>query len=67
VVSADAELSSVSTALDELAQRVAAIHAGLSGTERDALDNDLAEVERALGTAARRLNRALDPRLKRNR
>jgi hypothetical protein len=61
-MSARAELSSVATALDELAQRVAAIGDGLSGEERDALRSDLFEVERALGTASRRLSRALDGR-----
>ena len=59
-MSAYAELSSVATALDELAQRVAAIGEGLQGPERDALAADLFEVERALGNAARRLSRALD-------
>jgi hypothetical protein len=59
-VSAYAELSSVATALDELAHRIAAIGEGLQGAERDALAADLFEVERTLGTAARRLSRALD-------
>jgi hypothetical protein len=54
------ELSSVSTALDELQQRVSAIADGLHGTERDQLTSDLLEVERALGTAQRRLHRLLD-------
>ena len=62
VVSARAELSSVATAVDELATRVAAIADGLTGAERDALLTDLAEVERSLGNAARRLNRALGGR-----
>ncbi len=61
-VSARAELSSVATALDELAQRVAAIGDSLTGGERDALRSDLFEVERALGNASRRLSRALDGR-----
>jgi hypothetical protein len=61
-VSARAELSSVATALDELAQRVAAIGDALTGEERDALRSDLFEVERALGNASRRLSRALDNR-----
>jgi hypothetical protein len=59
-VSARAELSSVATALDELAQRVSTIVDGLTGAERDALTTDLQEVERALGNASRRLTRALD-------
>ena len=61
-VSARAELSSVATALDELARRVAAIGEGLTGAERDALSADLFEVERALGNASRRLGKALDNR-----
>jgi hypothetical protein len=62
VVSARAELSSVATALSELAQRVSSIVEALSGAERDALSGDLHEVERALGNASRRLSRALDQR-----
>jgi hypothetical protein len=61
-VSARAELSSVATAIEELAQRVAAIGEGLTGAERDALRADLFEVERALGNASRRLTRALGDR-----
>lgn len=61
-MSARAELSSVATALDEMAKRVAAIADGLCGEERDALSADLFEVERVLGTAARRLSRALADR-----
>ena len=61
-VSARAELSSVATAVDELAKRVATIGEGLSGDEREALSTDLFEVERALGNAARRLARALGDR-----
>lgn len=61
-MSARAELSSVATAVDELAKRVVAIGEGLSGDEREALSTDLFEVERALGTAARRLARALGDR-----
>lgn len=65
-MTARAELSSVATALDELAQRVAAISESLSSAERDDLGADLLEVERALGNAARRLGRALDARPGRN-
>ncbi|MDQ6615958.1 MAG: hypothetical protein M3083_14785 [Actinomycetota bacterium] len=61
-MSARAELSSVATALDELARRVANIGEHLTGAERDALSADLLEVERALGNAVRRLSRALDDR-----
>ncbi len=61
-MSARAELSSVATALEELAHRVATIGEALTGEERDALRSDLFEVERALGTASRRLSRALSGR-----
>jgi hypothetical protein len=61
-VSARPELSSVATAIEELAQRVASIGEALTGDERDALRADLFEVERALGNASRRLSRALDTR-----
>jgi hypothetical protein len=59
-MSALAELSSISTVLDELLQRVTSLVDGLSGAERDELSSDLREVERALGTAQRRLHRLLD-------
>jgi hypothetical protein len=59
-MSALAELSSVSTVLDELLQRVTTLADGLTGAERDQLSSDLREVERALGTAQRRLHRLLD-------
>jgi hypothetical protein len=61
-VSAKAELSSVATALDEMAKRIADIAAALVGDEQEALSADLFEVERALGNASRRLSRALDDR-----
>jgi hypothetical protein len=61
-MSAMAELSSVSTVLDELLQRVTSIDDGLRGAERDQLSSDLRELERALGTAQRRLHRLLDSR-----
>jgi hypothetical protein len=61
-MSARAELNSVATALDEMAKRVAAIAEALTGEESEALSADLFEVERVLGTAARRLSRALDHR-----
>jgi hypothetical protein len=54
------ELSSVATVLDELLRRVSAITDALEPTERDELTADLLEVERALGTAQRRLHRLLD-------
>jgi hypothetical protein len=61
-MSALAELSSVSTVLDELLQRVTSIADGLTGAERDQLSSDLREVERGLGTAQRRLHRLLNTR-----
>ncbi len=58
-MSARAELSSLSTALDDLAGRLQAILSGLEGADRDALETELAEVERSLDTARRRLARVL--------
>jgi hypothetical protein len=53
-----AELSSLTTALDELTSRVAAIAESLAGTEDDLLASDLFEVERSLREAIRRLAHA---------
>jgi hypothetical protein len=53
-----AELSSLTTALDELASRVAAIAEPLAGTDADLLASDLFEVERSLREAIRRLAHA---------
>ena len=53
-----AELSSLTTALDELTSRVAAIAEPLAGTDADLLANDLFEVERSLREAVRRLAHA---------
>jgi hypothetical protein len=53
-----AELSSLTTALDELAGRVAAIAEPLAGTNDDLLASDLFEVERSLREAIRRLAHA---------
>jgi hypothetical protein len=61
-MSALPELSSLSTAVDELLRRLTGIADGLEGTERDDLTAELLEVERALGTAQRRLHRLLDSR-----
>ena len=61
-MSALPELSSVSTLLDEILQRVTVISAHLDPAERDSLSTELLEVERALGTAQRRLHRLLDTR-----
>jgi hypothetical protein len=53
-----AELSSLTTALDEIIGRVVAIAEPLAGTDGDALASDLFEVERSLREAIRRLARA---------
>ena len=53
-----AELSSLTTALDELTSRVVAIAEPLAGTADDSLANDLFEVERSLREAIRRLAHA---------
>lgn len=50
-----AELSSMSTALDELARRVTAMAESLANTPADWVAQDLFAVERSLGTAGRRL------------
>ena len=50
-----AELSSLSTALDELARRVTAMADGLANTSADWVAQDLFAVERSLGAARRRL------------
>lgn len=54
------QLSSVSTALDELTERVTGIAESLSGTERDDVATSLFEVERALRSAGRQLTRLVD-------
>lgn len=58
--SAAAELSSVSTALDELARRVSAIADGYAGDKREDVAGELYAVERALSSARRTLARLLD-------
>ena len=55
-----AELSSIATALDDLAKRVTAIAERSAGTELDWLTTDLFEAERSLGEARRRLARVGD-------
>ena len=52
-----AQLSSITTALDDLARRVTEIAEQSTGTDLDWLANDLFEVERSLGDARRRLTR----------
>ena len=53
-----AELSSISTQLDALAQRVTTAAERFDGGDREDVANDLFEVERALRMALRRLARA---------
>ncbi|MGH9178380.1 MAG: hypothetical protein ACRD0N_07490 [Acidimicrobiales bacterium] len=56
--SPSAELSSLSTALDELAQRITAIAERCAGERRDDMATELYQVERALAAARRGLARA---------
>jgi len=58
-MSATAELHSIATVLDELATRITNIAEDLGPAEREALGSELAEVERTLSSARRRLDRAL--------
>ena len=55
-----AQLSSLSTALDDLAKQVTALAEGLQGASREHASSDLYEVERHLHAAARRLKNLLD-------
>lgn len=57
-----AELSSVATALDELARRVTAIAEGMSRSRDENLAVELYEVERSLTGARRRLAKLVDAR-----
>ncbi|HET6916862.1 MAG TPA: hypothetical protein VFH56_12300 [Acidimicrobiales bacterium] len=59
-MSARAELSSVSTGVEELLKRVTEIADGLAGVERNLVGPDLYEVERSLRSAQRRLRRIVD-------
>lgn len=55
-----AELSSLATALDDVAKRVTAIAEAYAGARRDDLATELYQVERALAGARRGLARVLD-------
>lgn len=55
-----AELSSLATALDDVAERVTAIAESYASARRDDLATELYQVERALAAARRGLNRVLD-------
>lgn len=59
-MTARAELSSVSTGLEELVKRVTDIAEGLAGDDKEQLAPDLYEVERTLRAAERRLRRVID-------
>jgi hypothetical protein len=59
-MSVRAELSSVSTSLEELLVRITRIAEALTGDERDVVGPDLFEVERALRSARRRVSRIVD-------
>ncbi len=61
-MSAGAELTAVSTTLDELAKRVGRILSELTPAEEERYGADLLEVERALGVATRRLDRLVGNR-----
>lgn len=54
-----AELSSLATALDDLAKRISAIADTYAGARRDDLATELYQVERALAGARRGLSRVL--------
>ena len=54
-----AVLSSVTTVLADLTDRVTAMAESYAGTPREDVASDLFEVERALRTASRRLDRLL--------
>ena len=59
-MSARAELSSISTGLDELLARVDAIHDGLDAAERDSMGAELYELERTLTAAGRQISKLVD-------
>ncbi len=59
-VSVRPELSSMSTALDDLARRVGAMADDLAGEQREQLTAALFEVERSLRNAQRRLSKLVD-------
>ena len=58
--SPQAELSSITTALDELTRRVTRIADRSAGTDLDWLATDLYEGERSLREARRRLDRSVE-------
>jgi len=54
-----AELSSISTGLEDLSKRVTAIAEDFARSRRDDVAAELYQVERALGTASRTLARVV--------
>lgn len=58
-MSVGAQLSSVATALGDLTARITEMAESLSGTERDDVATNLFEVERALRSAGRQLDRVV--------
>ncbi len=64
-MSVGAELTAVSSTLEELKRRVTRILAELSPADQERYGSDLLEVERTLGVASRRLERLVAaPRLR---
>ena len=57
--STSAELSSISTALEEIRRRIGAITDQYTGTRREDLASELAAVERQLHHAVRRLDKVV--------
>jgi hypothetical protein len=57
MASDDAELSSITTALDELRQRITSLAERNAGDDDETLAQGLFDVERTLGEALRRLSR----------
>jgi hypothetical protein len=57
MASDDAELSSITTALDELRQRITILAERNTGADDETLAQGLFDVERTLGEALRRLER----------
>lgn len=59
-MSAAAELAAIASSLEELTARVSRILSELSAAEAESYGAGLAEVERVLGTASRRLSRLVE-------
>jgi hypothetical protein len=57
-----AELSSISSALDELSERIGVLAETLSNNGRDEIATELYEVERSLAGGRRRLSRIVHRR-----